>query len=48
VPVILVVGAREAADGTVAMRRLGGKSQEIVALDQAVATLSAEAAMPGD
>ncbi|MEK9677544.1 MAG: threonine--tRNA ligase, partial [Rhodospirillaceae bacterium] len=48
VPVILVVGAREAADGTVAMRRLGGKSQEIVALDQAVDTLSAEAAMPGD
>jgi len=47
VPVILVVGAREAAEGTVAMRRLGGKDQEIVALTEAVATLSEEAAMPG-
>ena len=47
VPVILVVGEREAAEGTVAMRRLGGKDQEIVALAEAVATLSDEAAMPG-
>ena len=47
VPVILVVGEREATEGTVAMRRLGGKDQEIVALAEAVATLSAEAAMPG-
>ena len=46
VPVILVVGGREAADKTVAMRRLGGKDQEILALDEAVARLSAEAAMP--
>ena len=47
VPVILVVGAREAAEGTVAMRRLGGKDQEIVALSEAVATLKRESAMPG-
>ena len=47
VPVILVVGAREAANGTVAIRRLGGKEQEIVALTQAVDTLANEATMPG-
>ncbi len=47
VPLILVVGEREAAKGTVAIRRLGGKDQEIVALSEAVATLSEEAAMPG-
>ena len=47
VPVILVVGEREAAEGTVAVRRLGGKDQEIVALSEAVATLARESAMPG-
>ena len=47
VPVILVVGEREAAEGTVAMRRLGGKDQEVVALSEAVATLARESAMPG-
>ena len=47
IPVILVVGGREAGEGTVAMRRLGGKDQEIVALSEAVATLSEEARMPG-
>ena len=47
VPVILVVGGREAEDGTVAIRRLGGKEQEIVALDQAVDTLRSEAAEIG-
>ncbi|SDH08630.1 threonine--tRNA ligase [Roseospirillum parvum] len=46
VPVILVVGKREAEEGTVAIRRLGGKDQEILALDKAVATLSDEAAPP--
>jgi len=45
-PVIMVVGEREEKDGTVAIRRLGGKSQEIVALDQAVATLKDEAQGP--
>ncbi|MCW8860917.1 MAG: His/Gly/Thr/Pro-type tRNA ligase C-terminal domain-containing protein, partial [Rhodospirillales bacterium] len=46
VPVILVVGEREAENRTVAMRRLGGKDQEILALDEAVARLKAEASGP--
>tara|TARA_B100000214_G_C23957008_1_gene623359 strand:- start:866 stop:2080 length:1215 start_codon:yes stop_codon:yes gene_type:complete len=46
IPVILVVGGREATEGTVAIRRLGGKDQEIVALSEAVATLSEEARAP--
>lgn len=46
VPAILVVGAREAEDGTVAMRRLGGKDQEIVALQDATDRLRDEALGP--
>ena len=46
VPVIMVVGAREAEDGTVALRRLGGKDQEILALQEATARLSDEAMSP--
>jgi len=46
VPVMLVVGAREAEAGTVAIRRLGGKEQEILALDDALHTLKAESAPP--
>ncbi len=46
VPVLLVVGKREAEQRTVAVRRLGGKAQEILALDQALATLENEAAEP--
>jgi len=46
VPVILVVGKREADERTVALRRLGGKAQEILALDQAISMLSDEAAVP--
>ncbi|HZB93806.1 MAG TPA: threonine--tRNA ligase, partial [Stellaceae bacterium] len=46
VPVLLVVGKREAEDGTVALRRLGGKDQEVLALDEAVARLKSEAAVP--
>ena len=45
-PVILVVGKREAEERTVALRRLGGKAQEILALDDAIHTLLKEAAMP--
>lgn len=48
VPVILVVGQREADEQTVAMRRLGGKDQEILALEKAVATLKEEAISPFD
>jgi threonyl-tRNA synthetase len=46
VPVLLVVGKREAETRSVAIRRLGGKDQEILALDEAVAKLKAEAAPP--
>jgi threonyl-tRNA synthetase len=47
IPVLLVVGKREAETRTVALRRLGGKEQEILALPEAVARLKAEAAAPG-
>lgn len=43
VPAILVVGEREAAEGTVAIRRLGGKAQEVMPLDQAIEMLTEEA-----
>jgi threonyl-tRNA synthetase len=46
VPILLVVGKREAEQGSVAVRRLGGKDQEILALGQAVARLTEEAAVP--
>ncbi len=46
VPVLLVVGKREAETRTVAIRRLGGKEQEILALDAAVARLKQDAAAP--
>jgi len=46
VPVIMVVGAREAENGTVAIRRLGGKDQEVLALQEAVARLIDEARSP--
>ena len=46
VPVIAVLGAREAENRTVALRRLGGQAQEILALDEAVARLVDEAATP--
>ena len=46
IPVILAVGAREAADGTVSVRRLGSRAQEILALDEAVARICREAAGP--
>jgi threonyl-tRNA synthetase len=46
VPVMLVVGRREAANRSVAVRRLGGKEQEALALGEAVARLRAEATVP--
>ncbi|GAP25858.1 threonyl-tRNA synthetase [Gluconobacter frateurii NBRC 101659] len=46
VPVILVVGRREAEERKVAMRRLGGAQQEILGLDEAVKALSTEATPP--
>ena len=46
VQLILVVGAREADDRTVAIRRLGGKDQEIVSFDDAVSMIVDECASP--
>jgi len=46
IPVMLVVGRREAANRSVAVRRLGGKEQEALALGEAVARLKAEATVP--
>jgi threonyl-tRNA synthetase len=46
VPVIVVVGRKEAEARTVALRRLGGEAQEVLPLDDAVARLAAEAAPP--
>ncbi len=45
-PVIIAIGKREAEGGTVSIRRLGQKQQEILALDEAVARLNDEAAVP--
>src|SRR6266849_1623300 len=46
VPALLVVGKREAEQRNLALRRLGGKEQEILALDDAIARLTAESALP--
>jgi threonyl-tRNA synthetase len=46
IPVMLVVGRREAANRSVALRRLGGGDQEALALHDAVARLSQEAQVP--
>ena len=46
VPAILVVGKREVESRQVALRRLGGKAQENLALEEAVTTLSVDAAVP--
>ena len=46
VPLMLVVGKREAEERTVAIRRLGGREQEVVALGDAITKLVTEAAVP--
>jgi threonyl-tRNA synthetase len=47
VPLLLVVGKREAEEGTVAIRRLGSdEHQKVMSLDEAVAAFSAEAVPP--
>ncbi len=48
VPVMLVVGKREAENDSVALRRLGVEKQEILALGEAVNKLKAEALSPAD
>lgn len=46
VPALFVVGAREEENKTVAIRRLGSKDQNVVALDEAVKALADEAKAP--
>ena len=46
VPVMLVVGRNEVAERQVAIRRMGVKDQEVLALDSAIDRLSLEAASP--
>ena len=46
VPALLVVGKREAEEGTVAIRRLGQEGQQILSVDEAIAALVAEATPP--
>jgi threonyl-tRNA synthetase len=46
VPVLAVVGRKEAEQRSLALRRLGGEKQEIFALAEAVAHLAAEATPP--
>jgi threonyl-tRNA synthetase len=46
IPVLLVVGRREAADRTVSLRRLGSAATETLPLAQAVAVLAREAEAP--
>ena len=46
VPVLVVVGRREAEQNTVSLRRLGSDRQETMGLEEAIATLAAEALPP--
>jgi threonyl-tRNA synthetase len=46
VPVLAVVGRKEAESDTVALRRLGSQAQEVMTLDAAVQVLAAEATPP--
>jgi len=46
VPHLLVVGMREAEEGTVAIRTLGEKHQRVMSLDEAIVMLKEEATAP--
>jgi threonyl-tRNA synthetase len=46
VPVLLVVGKREAEEGKVSIRRLGSDGQQVVSLEEAIAALRDEALPP--
>lgn len=46
VPHLLVVGKREAEEGTVAVRTLGAEHQKVMTLDEAIAMIRAEATPP--
>ena len=47
VPAIVVIGKREAENGSVSIRRLGSREQQNLALDEAVVRLGEEARAPG-
>jgi threonyl-tRNA synthetase len=46
VPVIAVVGRKEAEEGTVAIRRLGSQDQTVVSVEEAIRLLTEEATPP--
>ena len=46
VPVLVVVGKREAEEQSVSIRRLGQKQQSIMSLDEACVALASEAVPP--
>src|SRR4029077_9177450 len=46
VPVLAVVGRREAEEGTVSLRRLGSSEQKVMTLDEAVKAIADEAVPP--
>jgi threonyl-tRNA synthetase len=46
VPLLFVVGKREAEEGTVSIRRLGSEGQKVIAADAAIADLKHEATAP--
>ncbi len=46
VPHLLVVGKREAEEGTVALRTLGEQQQQVLPLDEAIAMLKEAAVAP--
>ena len=46
IPVLIVVGRKEAADRTVSIRRLGSQAQTFATLDEALASLAQEATPP--
>jgi threonyl-tRNA synthetase len=46
IPVLLVVGKKEAADRAVSIRRMGSEKQSVMPLDAALAALAAEATPP--
>ncbi len=46
VPVLLVIGKKEAETRAVSIRRLGSQEQKVVGLEQALAELAAEAVPP--
>jgi len=48
IPLVAVVGRREADERTIALRTLGGKDQEMMSLDDALEAIAAQARAPYD